>query len=67
MQSDVPKNEMFVFKNDARSLARYVALGGLCGSRSKIVDMLVNGGPSLFGSDSVHQMETFLSHALLVY
>jgi hypothetical protein len=29
--------------------------------------MPVNGRPSLFRIDSVHQMETSLSHALLVY
>jgi hypothetical protein len=33
----------------------------------KFVDMPENGLPSLFCIDSVHQMETSLSHALLVY
>jgi hypothetical protein len=63
----VPKNEMslisLIFKIDARYLAR----GSLCGSLSKIIDTPVNGRPSLFCFDSVHQMETSLSHALLVY
>jgi hypothetical protein len=31
---------------------------------SQIVDTPVNGRPSLFGIDSVHQMETSLSHTL---
>jgi hypothetical protein len=38
----------------------------LCASLSKIIDTPVNGRPSLFGIHSVHQMETFLFHALLV-
>jgi hypothetical protein len=33
----------------------------------KFVDAPVNSRPSLFRIDSVHQMETSLSHALLVY
>jgi hypothetical protein len=33
----------------------------------EFVDTPVNGRPSLFRIDSVHQVETFLSHALLVY
>jgi hypothetical protein len=33
----------------------------------KFVDTPVNGRPSLFRIDSVHLMETSLSHALLVY
>jgi hypothetical protein len=33
----------------------------------KFVDTPVNGRPSLFRIDSVNQMETSLSHALLVY
>jgi hypothetical protein len=33
----------------------------------KFVDTLVNGRPSPFRIDSVHQMETSLSHTLLVY
>jgi hypothetical protein len=41
----------------------------LCGSLSKMIDTPVNGRPYLFGIDSVHQMETFLSQmeALLDY
>jgi hypothetical protein len=50
-----------MFKNDARSLARQ----SLCGSLSKNVDTPVNGRPSLFGIEGVHQMETSLSHAFL--
>jgi hypothetical protein len=33
----------------------------------EFVDTPVNSRPSLFGIDSVHQMETSISHALLVY
>jgi hypothetical protein len=33
----------------------------------KIFDTPVNGRPSLFCMDSVHQTDTSLSHALLVY
>jgi hypothetical protein len=33
----------------------------------EFVDTPVNGRPSLFRIDSVHQMESSLSHALLVY
>jgi hypothetical protein len=63
------KNEMslmaLIIKNDAHSLARkachYVALF------QEFVDTPVNGRPSLFCTDSVHQMETYLSHASLVY
>jgi hypothetical protein len=32
----------------------------------KFVDILINGRPSFFRIDSVHQMETSLSDALLV-
>jgi hypothetical protein len=31
------------------------------------VDMPINGRPSFFRIDTVHQMEISLSHALLVY
>jgi hypothetical protein len=62
----VPKNEMtlmsLIFKNDARSLQGE----SFRGSFSKIVHTPVNGIPSLFRIDSVHQTETSLSHALLV-
>jgi hypothetical protein len=60
----------YMFKNDARLLVEshiVTRLGSLCGSLSKIVDTPVNGRPSLFGIDSVHQMDTSLSQALLVY
>jgi hypothetical protein len=54
----------FMFKNHARPISNkaghYVAL-------SKTVDTPVNGLSSLFRIDSVHQMETSLSHALSVY
>jgi hypothetical protein len=53
---------IIMFKNDARSLARRVTTWRTV---SKIVDTPVN--PSLFGINSVYQMETSLSHALLVY
>jgi hypothetical protein len=33
----------------------------------KLDDTPINGRPSLFRIDSVYQMETSLSHALLVY
>jgi hypothetical protein len=33
----------------------------------EFVDTPANGLPSLFGIDSINQMETSLSHALLVY
>jgi hypothetical protein len=33
----------------------------------KFVDTPVSGRPSLFRIDTVHHMETSLSHALLVY
>jgi hypothetical protein len=36
----------------------YVVSMWLCGSLSKIIDMPVNGSPSLFNIDSVHEMET---------
>jgi hypothetical protein len=39
----------------------------LCGTFQKLVETPVNGRPSLFGIDSVHQMTTSLSHALWVY
>jgi carbohydrate-selective porin OprB len=53
----------FMLKNDARtvSLSHYVALF------QKFVSTPVNGRLSLFHIDSVHQMETSLFHALLVY
>jgi hypothetical protein len=57
----------FMFKNDTPLLAKgdhYVAL--FQKFISKFVNTPVNGCPSLFRIDSVHQMETFLSHALLV-
>jgi hypothetical protein len=58
------KNEMSLkFKNDARSLARHVNVALL----KEFVDTPVNGRPSLFRIDSVLQMETSLSHALLLY
>jgi hypothetical protein len=44
-----------------RYACHYVALF------QEFVDTPVNGCPSLFRIDSVHQMETTLSHALLVY
>jgi hypothetical protein len=50
-----------IFLNDACFLATRVALF------QEFVDTTVNGCPSLFGMDSVHQMETSLSHALLGY
>jgi hypothetical protein len=50
-------------KNDARSFARRA----LCGSLSKIVATPVNGRSSLFGIDSVHQIETSLSDAVFVF
>jgi hypothetical protein len=43
------------------NVGHYVALF------EKFVDTPVNGRPSLFRIDSAHQMETSLSHALLVY
>jgi hypothetical protein len=49
---------------------RLTSLGvdsSLIGTLSKIIDMPVNGRPSLLLIDSVHQMKTSLSHALLVY
>jgi hypothetical protein len=51
------------FKNDARfsKLCHYVALF------QELVDTPVNGRVSLFRIDNVHQMETSLSHAMLVY
>jgi hypothetical protein len=52
-----------IFKNDIRSLARRVTLW----HSLNIIDTPDNGLPSLFRIDSVHQMETSLSHALLVY
>jgi hypothetical protein len=48
---------MLLFSN----ACHYVALF------QEFVDTPVNGRPSLFHIDSVHKMETFLSHALLVY
>jgi hypothetical protein len=33
----------------------------------ELIDTPVNGRPSLFRIDNVHQMETSFSHALLVY
>jgi hypothetical protein len=52
-----------IFKNDARSLARRVTMW----LSFKNVDTPLNGRQTLFRIDSVHQMETSLSHALLVY
>jgi hypothetical protein len=52
-----------VFKNDARSLHGV----SLRGTLSKIIDTPVYGRPSFFRINSVHQIETSLSHALLVY
>jgi hypothetical protein len=67
MITGVPKNKMsfmsLIFKNDAFSIAKRA----LCGTISKIIDTPVNGRPSLFRIDGVHQMETSLSDALLVY
>jgi hypothetical protein len=60
------KNEMalmsLIFKNDASSLALRVTSWLF-----EFVDTPGNGLLSLFGIDSVHQMETSLSHTLLVY
>jgi hypothetical protein len=39
----------------------------LRGTFSKIMETPVNGRPSLFPIESVYQMVTSLSHALLVY
>jgi hypothetical protein len=44
-----------------RKSCHYVALF------KDLVDTQLNGRPSLFSIDSVYQMETSLSHALLVY
>jgi hypothetical protein len=52
-----------IFKNDARFLARRVTMW----LSVKIIDTPVNGRPSLLDIDSVHQMETSLSYALLDY
>jgi hypothetical protein len=52
-----------IFKNDARSLSMRVTMWLL----QEFVDTPINGRPSLFRIDSVPQMETSLSHALLVY
>jgi hypothetical protein len=56
-------------RNARRELAKIMLTHckAQCGSLPKNVDTPVNGRPSLFGIDSVHQMETSLSHALLVY
>jgi hypothetical protein len=66
-QSGVLKNEMslmsLIFKNDARSLSTRVTMWLF----QKFDDTPVNGRPSLFRIDSVHQMLTSLSHGLLVY
>jgi hypothetical protein len=51
-----------IFKNDVTSKQG----GSLCGTRSEIIDTPVNGRPSLFCIDSVHPMETSVSHSLLV-
>jgi hypothetical protein len=61
-----PKNEMslmsLIFKLILFSKAgHYVVLF------QKLVDSPINSRPSLFLIDSVHQVETSLSHALLVY
>jgi hypothetical protein len=65
-QLGVPKNEMsllsLILNNDTHSLVKhYVALF------QKFIDTPINGRPSLFRIDSVHQMEFSLSHSLLVY
>jgi hypothetical protein len=52
-----------IFKNDARSLARRVTVALF----QEFVDTPLNGRPSLFRIDSVHQMKISLSHALMVY
>jgi hypothetical protein len=48
-----------ILKTDARSLARRVTTHFF----QEFVDAPVNGRPSFFRTDSVHQMETSLSHA----
>jgi hypothetical protein len=53
-----------LLENDVRSLARRVTMWL---SLEKIIDTPLNGRPSLFRIDSVHQMKISLSHALLVY
>jgi hypothetical protein len=56
---------VIIYKNDARSFfSKECQLMALF---QKFVDTPVNGRPSLFRIDSVYQMETSLSHALLVY
>jgi hypothetical protein len=58
-----------MFKN-ARSLERHMTESHIVThyvALSKIVDTLVKGRPPLFDIDSVHQMETSLSHTLMVY
>jgi hypothetical protein len=50
-----------MFKNDARSLASLVTMW----LSVKKIKYARNGRPSLFGG--VHQIETSLFHALLVY
>jgi hypothetical protein len=50
-----------IFKNDARSLAKRVA--NYVALFQKIFDIPVYDLPSFFRIDSVHQMETSLSHA----
>jgi hypothetical protein len=50
-----------IFKNNARKACCFVTLF------RKFVDTPVNGRPSLFRIDSVHQIEIARSHALLVY
>jgi hypothetical protein len=52
-----------IFKNDARSLGSRVTTW----LSFKNLFTHEYGRPSLFRIDSVHQMETSLSHALLVY
>jgi hypothetical protein len=55
---------LLIFKNDARSLARLVAMWF---SFQEYVGTPVNSRPSLFRIDSVHRMDTSLPYALLVF
>jgi hypothetical protein len=57
---------LLMFKNDARSLAMRVPTWRVA-LFQEFVDTPVNCRPFLFRIDSVHQMETSLFHALLVY
>jgi hypothetical protein len=58
-QSDVPKNEA----DDDDAKIMLALKQGVSHSFSKIIDMPVNGCPSLFRIDRAHQMDTSLSHA----